>query len=72
MRFGVTGHRILPPSIVDRARAHWRRVLPTGPVSVEYHLTPRGLELAPVLDALTAWSHRWIDPPDDAVDTRAG
>lgn len=30
MRFGVTGHRVLPPSIVDRARAHWRRVLPVG------------------------------------------
>ncbi|MFI7544426.1 hypothetical protein [Actinoplanes sp. NPDC049599] len=30
MRFGVTGHRILPPSIVDRAVAHWNRVLPAG------------------------------------------
>ncbi len=30
MRFGVTGHRILPPDIVDRAVDHWRRVLPAG------------------------------------------
>lgn len=28
MRFGVTGHRVLPPSIVERAVRHWRRVLP--------------------------------------------
>jgi hypothetical protein len=28
MRFGVTGHQILPPRIVDRAVEHWRRVLP--------------------------------------------
>jgi hypothetical protein len=28
VRFGVTGHRILPPSIVDCAVRHWRRVLP--------------------------------------------
>lgn len=30
MRFGVTGHQILPPKIVDRAVEHWRRVLPGG------------------------------------------
>jgi hypothetical protein len=30
MRFGVTGHQVLPPSIVDRAVEHWRRVLPVG------------------------------------------
>jgi len=30
VRFGVTGHRILPPSIVDRALRHWGRVLPSG------------------------------------------
>ncbi len=31
MQFGVTGHQILPPRIVDRAVEHWRSVLPTGP-----------------------------------------
>ena len=30
MRFGVTGHRILPPSIVECAVRHWSRVLPAG------------------------------------------
>src|SRR5689334_10035310 len=30
VRFGVTGHRILPPVIVDRAVQHWSRVLPAG------------------------------------------
>ena len=30
MRFGVTGHRVLPPSIVECAVLHWSRVLPTG------------------------------------------
>jgi hypothetical protein len=30
MRFGVTGHQVLPPRIVDRAVEHWRRVLPVG------------------------------------------
>ena len=30
MRFGVTGHLILPERIVDRAMDHWRRVLPAG------------------------------------------
>ncbi|MBB2946663.1 hypothetical protein FB565_006431 [Actinoplanes lutulentus] len=29
-RFGVTGHRMLPPGIAERAVEHWRRVLPTG------------------------------------------
>ncbi|WP_229069731.1 hypothetical protein [Actinoplanes sp. DH11] len=30
MRFGITGHRMLPPGIAERAVAHWQRVLPTG------------------------------------------
>jgi hypothetical protein len=30
VRFGVTGHQILPPEIVDRAVEHWSRVLPVG------------------------------------------
>jgi hypothetical protein len=30
VRFGVTGHQVLPPRIVDRAVDHWRRVLPGG------------------------------------------
>jgi hypothetical protein len=30
VRFGVTGHQILPPRIVDCAVQHWRQVLPVG------------------------------------------
>ncbi|MEU4242446.1 hypothetical protein [Actinoplanes sp. NPDC026619] len=30
VRFGVTGHRVLPPGIADRAVRHWGRVLPAG------------------------------------------
>lgn len=37
-----------------------RRVLPTTPVQVEYHLTEMGLALEPVLAAVIAWSHEWI------------
>ncbi|GAB3445771.1 helix-turn-helix domain-containing protein [Streptomonospora sediminis] len=40
-----------------------RRVLPTTPVQVEYHLTEKGRDLGPVLDAVVDWSHRWIPTP---------
>ncbi len=30
MRFGVTGHQMLPAEIVARAVEHWQQVLPTG------------------------------------------
>ncbi|MFC6083216.1 winged helix-turn-helix transcriptional regulator [Sphaerisporangium aureirubrum] len=44
-----------------------RTVLPTTPVQVEYHLTEKGLDLAPVLDALITWSHKWIPLPAGAA-----
>jgi DNA-binding HxlR family transcriptional regulator len=37
-----------------------RRVIPSSPVQVEYHLTTKVLELEPVLDAVLSWSHKWI------------
>lgn len=37
-----------------------RTVQHTTPVQVEYHLTDKGQDLAPVLDALIDWSHKWI------------
>jgi DNA-binding HxlR family transcriptional regulator len=37
-----------------------RRVIPSSPVQVEYHLTEKGLELEPVLEAVLSWSHKWI------------
>ena len=37
-----------------------RRVLPDTPARVEYELTDAGKELAPPLQELKAWSHRWL------------
>ncbi len=37
-----------------------RRVLTEPPIRVEYSLTPKGKALAPILDAIEAWSHDWI------------
>jgi DNA-binding HxlR family transcriptional regulator len=40
------------------------RQVDTGtPVRVEYHLTEMGRDLAPVIDAVLAWSHKWIPVP---------
>jgi len=47
-----------------------RRVLPTSPVQVEYHLTEMGRELEPVLGAVIAWSHKWIPLNGTAEDKR--
>ena len=44
-----------------------RRVVPTTPVRVEYHLTPKGEDLEPVLDAVIEWSHKWVELPVDAA-----
>ena len=43
-----------------------RRVMPSSPVQVEYHLTEKGLDLEPVLEAVLAWSHRWDPLPHEA------
>jgi DNA-binding HxlR family transcriptional regulator len=49
-----------------------RRVIPSTPVRVEYHLTDKGRELEPVIDALVAWSHKWLPSADgSAPDTDA-
>ena len=45
-----------------------RQVIPASPVHVEYHLTPMGQDAEPVLDAVIAWSHRWIAIPPDGDD----
>jgi DNA-binding HxlR family transcriptional regulator len=38
-----------------------RRVQPGASVKVEYELTEMGRELAPALNQLKSWSHRWLD-----------
>jgi len=37
-----------------------RRVQPDSPARVEYELTEMGHELAPALQQLKSWSHRWL------------
>jgi DNA-binding HxlR family transcriptional regulator len=37
-----------------------RFVYPETPVRVEYRLTPAGLALGSVLDAVIAWAHDWL------------
>ncbi len=53
---------------LERAGLVERRVVPSSPVRVEYGLTEAGRELEPVLDAVIAWSHRWIPLPEGADD----
>jgi DNA-binding HxlR family transcriptional regulator len=38
-----------------------RRVLSGPPLGVEYALTEAGRELAPVVNMLSEWGHRWLD-----------
>ena len=38
-----------------------RRVYPETPVRIEYRLTEKGEALAPVLEAISTWSERWVD-----------
>lgn len=46
-----------------------RHVHAAGPVTVEYRLTEQGAELAPVMEALRSWSHRWIALDRTAADS---
>jgi DNA-binding HxlR family transcriptional regulator len=39
-----------------------RTVLPEIPVAVRYHLTDKGLALAPVIQALFQWTEQWLGP----------
>jgi DNA-binding HxlR family transcriptional regulator len=48
-----------------------RHVLATSPVRVEYQLTEMGRDVDPILDAVIAWSHRWIPLPADDEDDSA-
>lgn len=51
-----------------------RVVRPTTPVTVEYHLTDKGRELAPVFEAVGTWAHRWLstDPEPTSDEHSAG
>jgi DNA-binding HxlR family transcriptional regulator len=38
-----------------------RHVYPESPVRVEYSLTEKGHDFAPIIQAIEDWSHRWIE-----------
>jgi DNA-binding HxlR family transcriptional regulator len=40
-----------------------RHVSPEPPIRVDYDLTPKGLALAPALDAIGAWAEKWVEAP---------
>lgn len=48
---------------LERAGIVTRRQFAEIPPRVEYTLTPRGRDLAPVLEAMTRWSRRWSAEP---------
>ena len=69
MRFTEIAHAV--PDLSDRLLSERmkeleargiveRRVHPDSPVKVEYALTEMGRELAPALQQLKSWSHRWL------------
>lgn len=39
-----------------------RMVIPEMPVRIEYHLTPKGRDLVSVVEAVTTWANRWLEP----------
>jgi DNA-binding HxlR family transcriptional regulator len=72
-RFNEIGHTlggVNPRTLRDRLRSLEeegiveRRVLSTIPPWVEYELTDKGRDLQSIMDAMSAWSHRW--PGKDA------
>ena len=58
-RLAARLHRLVEAGILDR------REYQSTPPRAEYHLTPAGRDLVPVLRALLAWGDRWItgEPP---------
>jgi DNA-binding HxlR family transcriptional regulator len=38
-----------------------RSVVPATPVRVEYALTKKGRALAPAMDAISDWAHKWVE-----------
>jgi DNA-binding HxlR family transcriptional regulator len=39
-----------------------RLVIPSMPVTIEYHLTDKGRALANAIEAIARWAEDWIDP----------
>lgn len=62
----VVGDRVLSERLkeLEAEGIITRRVYAEVPVRVEYRLTNKGRDLAPVVEAIESWSHVWIAPPD--------
>jgi len=41
-----------------------RTVTPSTPVRIEYHLTPKGRDLAGAVEAISAWASAWLAEPE--------
>ena len=39
-----------------------RTVIPETPVKIEYHLTEKGRDLDAVMQAISEWASRWVEP----------
>ena len=65
----VVSDRILSERLkeLEREGIVERRVYPATPVRVEYSLTEKGRALGPVIEAMEAWSNRWLAPDEVAV-----
>lgn len=46
---------------LEEQRLVYRHVHPTKPVLIEYELSPRGLALEPVVEAVQNWGDIWIE-----------
>lgn len=58
----VVGDRVLAERLreLEAEGIITRYVYPTSPVRVEYRLTEKGQDLAPVVESIEGWSHRWL------------
>lgn len=41
-----------------------RTVIPTTPVTIEYHLTAKGQALGTVVEGISQWAEAWVEPTD--------
>ncbi|WP_020620330.1 winged helix-turn-helix transcriptional regulator [Paenibacillus daejeonensis] len=48
-----------------------RTVYPEKPVRIEYALTSKGQELAPLMEQISEWSTKWIELPSESDDLQS-
>jgi len=47
-----------------------RHVYPETPVRIEYKLTPKGEDLAEIVEAVSRWAHEWLAPHESTDEVR--